>query len=380
MTLLPLLSDLRSRRPGGLHGCPARPAVRRGRRGPLPPLPRGRTLFLPYRSARGRRPAHRRPVSCCARARPSPARASGSRDFAPRGIGWTAYAGARGLGDSRAGNLLKAIAAARTFSMEGLDFGSVVAELERLTNAGYIEEMSARPGRRGAVRLMTVTGERLEAPVVFLADPRRENDPPVRFSIDRRGPQARDTGGSSEGPRRGSASSSSANPATGTHWRKPRASSTRPKRSGSSTSLRRARRTCWSSAPGSRARARTRRAPGAFWRPSSPKRSRSRARRPGAPRRRSGTSRPTSRPSARSASAAAPPQRARPTASSPSPTSRTLPARSPRGNRPAAACPGGACSTARSKRRCATRSSTSRSMPRIFWPPRSGPRPISPTS
>ncbi|MET0619620.1 MAG: UvrD-helicase domain-containing protein, partial [Thermoanaerobaculia bacterium] len=107
-------------------------------------------------------------------------------------LGWTAYAGARELGDSRAGNLLKAIAAARTFSMDGLDFGSVVAELERLTNAGYIEEMSARPGRRGAVRLMTVHGAKgLEAPVVFLADPRRENDPPVRFSIDRRGPQAR---------------------------------------------------------------------------------------------------------------------------------------------------------------------------------------------
>src|SRR5206468_7550847 len=31
-------------------------------------------------------------------------------------LGWTAYAGARELGDSRAGNLLKAIAAARTFA------------------------------------------------------------------------------------------------------------------------------------------------------------------------------------------------------------------------------------------------------------------------
>jgi ATP-dependent helicase/nuclease subunit A len=103
-------------------------------------------------------------------------------------LGWTAYAGARELGDSRAGNLLKAIAAARTFSTDGLDFGGVVAELDRLTNAGYIEEMSARPGRPGAVRLMTVHGAKgLEAPVVFLADPRRENDPPIRFSIDRRG-------------------------------------------------------------------------------------------------------------------------------------------------------------------------------------------------
>ena len=107
-------------------------------------------------------------------------------------LGWTAYAGARELGDSRAGNLLKAIAAARTFSADGLDFGQVVAELDRLTNAGYIEEMSARPGRRGAVRLMTVHGAKgLEAPVVFLADPRPERDKPVRFSIDRKGESAR---------------------------------------------------------------------------------------------------------------------------------------------------------------------------------------------
>ncbi len=106
-------------------------------------------------------------------------------------LGWTAYAGARELGDSRAGNLLKAIAAARTFSAEGRDFGGVVAELDRLTNEGYIEEMSAQPGRPGAVRLLTVHGAKgLEAPVVFLADPRRERDRPVRFTIDRRGEPA----------------------------------------------------------------------------------------------------------------------------------------------------------------------------------------------
>jgi ATP-dependent helicase/nuclease subunit A len=105
-------------------------------------------------------------------------------------LGWTAYAAARELGDSRAGNLLKAIAAARTFSTEGLDFGGVVAELDRLTREGYIEEMSMRPGRPGAVRLMTVHGAKgLEAPVVFLADPRRDPSRPVRFWIDRSGAQ-----------------------------------------------------------------------------------------------------------------------------------------------------------------------------------------------
>jgi ATP-dependent helicase/nuclease subunit A len=106
-------------------------------------------------------------------------------------LGFTAHAGSRELGDSRAGNLLKALAAARRFSAEGLDFGGVVAELDRLTREGYIEEMSAQPGRRGAVRLTTVHGAKgLEAPVVFLADPRRENDPPVRFRIERRGERA----------------------------------------------------------------------------------------------------------------------------------------------------------------------------------------------
>jgi ATP-dependent helicase/nuclease subunit A len=101
-------------------------------------------------------------------------------------LGYTAAASSRDLGDSRAGNLLKAIAAARTLSSSGLDFCGVVAELSRLTRKGSIEEMSAEPGRRGVVRLMTVHGAKgLEAPVVFLADPRRPPKYPVRYWIDR---------------------------------------------------------------------------------------------------------------------------------------------------------------------------------------------------
>ena len=152
----------------------------------------GRAILVPGRPAAGARPADRpglRP--------PARRRAARGRLFRPgprsRGSaaasGWTAYAGARELGDSRAGNLLKAMAAARTFSGEGLDFAAVVAELDRLTTEGYIEEMSARPGRPGAVRLLTVHGAKgLEAPVVFLADPRpgaRPADPVLRSTARR---------------------------------------------------------------------------------------------------------------------------------------------------------------------------------------------------
>jgi ATP-dependent helicase/nuclease subunit A len=107
-------------------------------------------------------------------------------------LGWIAAGASRELGDSRAGNLLKALAAARTLSGEGLDFKAVVRDLTGMTEAGYIEEMSVEPGRRDAVRLLTVHGAKgLEAPVVFLADPRADKPKPPRSWIDRRGDVAR---------------------------------------------------------------------------------------------------------------------------------------------------------------------------------------------
>jgi ATP-dependent helicase/nuclease subunit A len=87
-------------------------------------------------------------------------------------LGMVPLAAAAELGESRAGNLLKSLAAARGFSADGLDFGGVLHELERLREQDLIEQMSVEPGRPGVVRLMTLHGAKgLEAKVVFLAEP-----------------------------------------------------------------------------------------------------------------------------------------------------------------------------------------------------------------
>ena len=101
-------------------------------------------------------------------------------------LGLVALAAAEELGASRAGNLLKALAAARKFSSEGLDFAGVVGELERMRHEDLIEQMSVEPGRPGVVRLMTVHGAKgLEAPVVVLAEPAADPRPPRDYWIDR---------------------------------------------------------------------------------------------------------------------------------------------------------------------------------------------------
>ena len=101
-------------------------------------------------------------------------------------LGWAALAAARDLGESRAGNLLKALAAARKFSAEGLGFSAVVDELARLREEDAVEQMSLEPGRPGAVRLMTLHGAKgLEAPVVFLVEPAGGDFKPRDYCIDR---------------------------------------------------------------------------------------------------------------------------------------------------------------------------------------------------
>ena len=101
-------------------------------------------------------------------------------------LGWVALAASRDLGDTRAGNLLKALAAVRNFSSEGLDFAGAVAELARFRQQKMIEEMGVEPGRPDAARLMTLhSAKGLEAPVVFLADPSSFNPPARTYFIDR---------------------------------------------------------------------------------------------------------------------------------------------------------------------------------------------------
>jgi ATP-dependent helicase/nuclease subunit A len=105
-------------------------------------------------------------------------------------LGAPALAATRELGESRAGNLLKALAAARSLSAEGLDFAKVVAELDRLRSERLIEQMSLEPGRSDAVRLLTLHGAKgLEGRVVFLADPARSNFPRRNLLVDRSGPE-----------------------------------------------------------------------------------------------------------------------------------------------------------------------------------------------
>ncbi|MDP6505526.1 MAG: UvrD-helicase domain-containing protein, partial [Planctomycetota bacterium] len=80
-------------------------------------------------------------------------------------------------GGSRAGSLLKVVSLARRMEREGLSFVEIVARLEGIheskTSADYSESLSLHPAQEDAVTLMNLhKAKGLEAPVVFLADPR----------------------------------------------------------------------------------------------------------------------------------------------------------------------------------------------------------------
>ena len=101
-------------------------------------------------------------------------------------LGWIASAAAGFLGDARAGNLLKAVGAARELSRQRESFPEIVRRLRDLTEEGDVEEMGTRPGRADVVRLMTLhRAKGLEARIVFLADPTDPYPPPPKSWIDR---------------------------------------------------------------------------------------------------------------------------------------------------------------------------------------------------
>ncbi len=88
-------------------------------------------------------------------------------------LGLVAFAAAKPMGSSRAGNLLRVLALVRTWENQGMHWGQILAELRALIeDADYkVEEMTLESGREDVVRLMNLhQAKGLQARVVFLAD------------------------------------------------------------------------------------------------------------------------------------------------------------------------------------------------------------------
>lgn len=101
-------------------------------------------------------------------------------------LGIIAYGAAQELGDSRAGNLLKALTLARNLSVRGQSFTEIIARLAKVADHRDMEGMSTEPGRINAVQLMNLhRAKGLEAPIVCLVDPNISPDFPPLFTIDR---------------------------------------------------------------------------------------------------------------------------------------------------------------------------------------------------
>lgn len=98
----------------------------------------------------------------------------------------------RKMGESRAGNLLKALELSLGESSSAqISFSDMVDRLNKYYNETDMEEMSIEPGKKDAVRVMNLhKAKGLEATVVFLADPLKETSHPPNLHISRFGEKA----------------------------------------------------------------------------------------------------------------------------------------------------------------------------------------------
>lgn len=92
-------------------------------------------------------------------------------------------------GQTRSGNLYKAMTIARRMSGRGASLTAIVEELTRLTDEpNDLEELSLRAANENVVRVMNLhQAKGLEAPVVFLVDPYDQNDRDPSVHVDRSG-------------------------------------------------------------------------------------------------------------------------------------------------------------------------------------------------
>ena len=98
----------------------------------------------------------------------------------------------REMGESRAGNILKAIEIAFGESSRGLvSFSEMTESLQNYLTEIDVEEMSVDPGKKNTVQVMNLhKAKGLEATIVFLADPMRDTDHDPDLHIRRSGDKA----------------------------------------------------------------------------------------------------------------------------------------------------------------------------------------------